>query len=148
MIGNGDERLVAQALQPQGVFVEDLTRRSEFDGFAGAIEKPVSVFLFQLADLRAHRRLRAEHFFSGAREAALARNFQKCNELIEVHSVWKGNYIGLFSSDAEKYVFAAMCRVLVTGAATGYSNSCLFPVPSVPYRCPKRPLSVRAADGP
>jgi hypothetical protein len=29
--------------------------------------------------------LRAEYFFTGAREAALAGNFQECNELIEVH---------------------------------------------------------------
>jgi hypothetical protein len=34
--------------------------------------------------------LRAEDFLSGPGEAALAGNFEECDELIEIHAVWLG----------------------------------------------------------
>ena len=56
-----------------------------WERIAEPIEQAVTIFLLQLADLRADRRLRTENLFSRAREAALSGDFQKCDELIEVH---------------------------------------------------------------
>jgi hypothetical protein len=62
-----------------------LSGRGKLNGLSGPIKEAVAVFLFQLADLRAHRRLRPEYFFSSAGKAALSGNFQKRDKLIEVH---------------------------------------------------------------
>ena len=85
MVGNRHQRLIAQILQFLGVLVENLARWRQLDGFSGAVEQAVAIFLLQLADLRAHRRLRTEYFFPGAGKTALPRYFEKRDELIEVH---------------------------------------------------------------
>jgi len=85
VVGNRYQGFVAKSLQPQGVFVKNLTGRSELDSLAGAVEESVAVFLFQLANLGADSRLLTKNFLAGAREAALPGNFQKSNQLIEIH---------------------------------------------------------------
>src|SRR5271165_1178246 len=75
--------------------MEDLAGRSQLYGLARAVEQAIAVLLLELANLRADRRLRAEYFFSGTREAALPGHFQKCDELIKIHAVWLGDYSGL-----------------------------------------------------
>ena len=85
MVRDVHQRLIPQTLQAQSIFVEDLTGGSELDGFARAVEKAVALFLLQLADLRADRRLGTEDFLSRAREAALPCHLEESNKLIEVH---------------------------------------------------------------
>jgi hypothetical protein len=72
--------------------MKNLAGWGQLDGFARAIQQAIAVFLLQLADLRAHRRLRAENFLSGTGKAPLPGDFQKCDELIEIHAVWLRNY--------------------------------------------------------
>ncbi|MGD0568649.1 MAG: hypothetical protein ABSA78_09615 [Candidatus Sulfotelmatobacter sp.] len=74
VVGNGHQRLVAQFFEPQGVVVEDLASGRQLDGFARPVEKAIAVFLLQLANLCADRRLRTKNFLSGTREAALPGN--------------------------------------------------------------------------
>ena len=55
VVSDGHQRFVPQTLQAQSIFVEDLTGRSELDGFARPIQQAVPVLLLELADLRADR---------------------------------------------------------------------------------------------
>ena len=87
MVGHGHQRFIAQRLHPFRVFVEDLTGRSQLHRLARAVKQAVAVLLLQLANLRAHRRLRAENLFPRARKTALPSHFQERDELIEVHFV-------------------------------------------------------------
>ena len=66
MIGDGRQRLVAEVPQALGVLVEDLAGRRQLHRLTRTIEQAVAVFLFQLANLGADRRLRAENFFARA----------------------------------------------------------------------------------
>jgi hypothetical protein len=95
VIGHSHQRFVAQAFEPLGVFVEHLAGRSQLNGLARAVEKAIAIFLLQLPNLRADGRLRPEHLLSGTGKAALPGNFQKCNELIEVHFGCERNYSGV-----------------------------------------------------
>src|SRR6266851_1871431 len=95
MVGHGGERFVAEILQTLRVFVEDLAGRGEFYGFAGAVEQAVAILLFQLANLCADCRLGTENLFSCAGEAALPCDFQKSNELVEVHVRLERDYSGV-----------------------------------------------------
>ena len=52
-----------------------------------AVEELWAVFLFELANLSAGSRLGAEQFLTSAREAVLFRDFEKCGEVVEIHSV-------------------------------------------------------------
>jgi hypothetical protein len=79
------ERFIAEILQAFGVFVEHLSGWGELYCFSRAVEQSIAVLLLQLADLGAYRRLGTENLLSGARETALPRDFQKSNELVEVH---------------------------------------------------------------
>src|SRR5579875_299733 len=87
LIGNGTKRLIPQREQPVRVFEQRLASHRKPNGFANAIEKLLSVFLFELADLGADSRLRAVEFLSGAREAALLRDFQESYEVVKVHAI-------------------------------------------------------------
>src|SRR4029077_11533843 len=66
-------------------FIEDLARGSQLDRLSGPIQQSIPILLLQLPDLCAHRRLRTEYLFPRTGKAALARYFQECNQLIEVH---------------------------------------------------------------
>src|SRR5581483_8025426 len=85
VVGDGREGFVPEILQSLSIFVENLACGSKFHRLSGAIQEPVPIFLFQLPDLRADRRLRAEYLFAGAGETPLPGYFQKGDELIEVH---------------------------------------------------------------
>src|SRR5436853_353683 len=65
----------------------DFTGRSEPHPLARAIEQLGPVVPLELPDLRADRRLRAEHFFSRTGEVAQLGHFQKRGELTKIHSV-------------------------------------------------------------
>ena len=67
-VGHDLNGFVAQAQQALGIFEENLTSRSEFDGLGGAIQEPGTIGLFKLADLRANSGLRAKNFLPGSRE--------------------------------------------------------------------------------
>ena len=85
VVCHGYERFIAQLLHAQRVLVKDLSGRGKLDRLSRSIEQAVAVLLLELANLRADCRLRAENFLSRAREAALAGNLQKGDELIEIH---------------------------------------------------------------
>ena len=75
-----------------GVAIESManhrneSRGGEFHGLSGAVKEFLTVFLFELANLSADGRLRAKQFLASAREAALLSDFEKCGEVVEVHS--------------------------------------------------------------
>ena len=85
VVGHRHQRFVAQGLQALGIFEKYLAGRSQFYRLARAVEQAVAVLLLQLADLGAHRRLRAENLLAGTGKTALPGNFQERDELIEVH---------------------------------------------------------------
>ena len=85
MIGHGQLRFVPQLRHTLRIGEQYAACRREGYILAGTVEKTVAVLLFQLPDLRAYSGLRAKHFLPGTREAAQFGNFQKRNELIEVH---------------------------------------------------------------
>src|SRR3984957_12126813 len=98
------QRLIAQVAKTFGIFEKNLAGGSQFHALAGAIKKAVAVFLFELANLRAYRGLRAKDFFTRARKAALLGNFKKRDELIEIH--WESNQI---IADARRRRIATRC---------------------------------------
>ena len=77
LVRHGAQRFVAQREKAPGVFEQRFARHGEPDGFPDAIEELLAVLLLELADLRAHRRLRAVELLAGAREAALLGNFNE-----------------------------------------------------------------------
>ena len=79
MIGDGRQRLVAEVPQALGVLVEDLAGRRQLYRFARTIEQAVAIFLLQLANLGADRRLRAEDLLPGAGEAAMPGDLEECD---------------------------------------------------------------------
>ena len=85
MVGHRHQRLIPQILQALGILIENLASGSQLDGLSGSVEQTISILLFQLPDLRADRRLRPENLFPRTGKTALPGNFQKRNELIEVH---------------------------------------------------------------
>ena len=85
LIGHGAQRFLAQGQELIGVFKEHFAGGSQADGLAQAAEKLLAVFLFQLADLRAHGGLRAKDLAPGQREAAVLGHFDEGIELVEIH---------------------------------------------------------------
>jgi hypothetical protein len=85
LIGDGSQRVVLQREHPAGIAEQHFARCRKPHGFPDAIEKFLAVFLFELANLRANGRLRAEKLLSGARKAALLGDFEKCSEVVEIH---------------------------------------------------------------
>ena len=80
-------RLAAQVDQFFGILVENFPGVGE-DAFARrAVEEGLAEFVLELADGLADRRLGAEKFFGGAREAALAGNSEKHFQLGKFHGV-------------------------------------------------------------
>ena len=85
MVRYRDQRFLTQQFQPLGVVIKHLPGRRQFDGLARTVEQPIAILLLQLAYLGADRRLRSENLLSSARKTALFGDFQKRNELIEIH---------------------------------------------------------------
>ena len=70
VVGDSEQRFVAQLQQALGVGEQDAAGGSQRDVFAGAVEKAVAVVLLELPDLRADGGLRAKNFLAGARKAS------------------------------------------------------------------------------
>ena len=86
LVGHGAQRFAAHVHHAHRVFKQGFSRGGQPHGFASAVEKLFAVFLFELADLRADGRLRAEQFLSGARKTAEFGNFNEGSELVEIHN--------------------------------------------------------------
>ena len=78
-------RAAAQVENLLGVIGQNPAGGGQGDFGAQAIEQRRVQFLFELAHLRAHRRLGAEAGLRGLRKALQAHDFEKRMELIEVH---------------------------------------------------------------
>jgi hypothetical protein len=119
MIRNRNQGFIPETFQAQSVFIKDLSSGSELDGFAGPVEQSIAVFLLELTNLGADCGLRTKNFFTGAREATLPGDFEKCNELIEIHSL-SGRIISNFS-----FLYARKARLL-RGAMYGKVRRVIF----------------------
>jgi len=87
VIGDREQRFIAQLQQAFRVREQDAARGGQGNVFAGAVEQAIAIVLLQLADLGAHCRLRTKNFLPGARETAELGNFEKSRELIEIHGL-------------------------------------------------------------
>src|SRR6266849_655858 len=92
MVSDSGQGFIAEVFQALRVFEEYLAGWGEFYSFPGAVEQTIAILLLQLPDLRADRGLGTKNLLSGAREAALPRDFQKGNELVEVHVELERDY--------------------------------------------------------
>src|SRR5438132_5933582 len=84
-LGNGLQRLLLHGQEPLGVASQDLSRRSQLNLFAAAIEKLFTTLLLEQTDLSADCGLSAIELFRRARETAQLRDFQKTGKLVIVH---------------------------------------------------------------
>src|SRR5579862_8643674 len=77
LIGDGEERFLAQFVHALGVAEQHSASGGEADDFAGAVEQLVTVFLLELTNLCADRGLGTKHLLSGAGKATQFHDFQE-----------------------------------------------------------------------
>src|ERR1700756_897188 len=84
LVGDREQRFVAQAEEPLGIAEQNSARRCKPDIFPGAVKELVTVLLFELPNLGADGRLRTEYFLPRARKTPQLVNLHKGCELIEI----------------------------------------------------------------
>src|SRR5215471_818381 len=85
-LGQVDDHLLAGVDSALGIVLKGLAGGSEADFASGAVEELGPDLILQGANLGRDGRLRAKALFRCAREAGVARYFEKCLYLVEIHS--------------------------------------------------------------